>query len=110
MPCPMLATGLPFGSKLVYGQTMFVPHLGVTVDTIEEVQHLTNVCRRFQDTDRRMRLKEFPLETYFNPNAASQGVLFMYLLPIWFDVHSRQWKPGHEPARDYRYWCYATER
>jgi hypothetical protein len=90
------------------GQTMFVPHLGITLDSIEDVERVTSECRRFQEHDARLRLKEFPLQTFFNPNAASQGVLVMYLLPIWFDIHSRWWKPGHEPARDYRYWCYAS--
>jgi hypothetical protein len=90
------------------GQTMFVPHLGITLDTVDNVRELTAACRRFQEADERLRLKEFPLETYFDPNAASQGLLFMYLLPIWFDVHSRWWKPGHEPSKHYRYWCYAS--
>jgi hypothetical protein len=91
------------------GETMFVPHLGITLDGVEEVQRVVDACRRFQAGDPRLRLKEFPLQTYFNPNAASAGVLVMYLLPIWFDLHARSWKAGHEPEKQYRYWCYAPD-
>jgi hypothetical protein len=89
------------------GQTMFVPHLGITLDTVDDIARLQSECQAFRARDPRVRIKEFPLQTYFNPDAASQGFLVMHLLPIWFDVHSRWWKPGKEPEKLFRYWCYA---
>jgi hypothetical protein len=89
------------------GETMFVPHLGITLDTVEDIDRVVEACRAYQEKDPRLHIKEFPLTTYFEPNAASKGVLVKYLLPIWFDLHARSWKPGTAPEKDYRYWCYA---
>jgi hypothetical protein len=76
-------------------------HLGLLLDTREEVDDLLDACRRFQEKDDRLRLKLF--DDIAAPRVTQHAFYVRYLLPIWFDVCSLEYPPGAEPARHWEF-------
>jgi len=76
-------------------------HLGLLVDTREEVDGLLDACRQFKDQDDRMRIKEY--EDLAGPTVTVHAFYVKYLLPIWFDVQCMEWAEGKGPARQWGY-------
>ena len=72
-------------------------HLGLLMDTREEVDDLLEACRRYQEKDDRLRLKLF--DDIVTPTVTQRAFYVSYLLPIWFDVCALEYPPGAEPAR-----------
>ena len=72
-------------------------HLGLLMDTRQEVDDVLEACRRVQEKDDRLRLKEF--DDLVNPRVTQRAFYVRYLLPIWFDVCALEYPEGKEPAR-----------
>ena len=76
-------------------------HLGLLLDSRGEVDELLEQCKKFQARDERMKIKEYDdLET--GP-VTVRAFYVKYLLPLYFDIQHITWKPGSEPARNWRY-------
>jgi hypothetical protein len=76
-------------------------HLGLIMETRAEVDSVLDQCRRFQEKDDRLRIKEY--DDLRGPTFTVHAFYLKHLLPIWFDVQSMEWPPGHEPARRWQY-------
>ncbi|MGH9018936.1 MAG: hypothetical protein ACRDY1_14390 [Acidimicrobiales bacterium] len=76
-------------------------HLGLLVETRQEVDDILAECRRFQEKDERLRLKEYKDLT--TPSLVVHAFYLKYLLPLWFDVQCQERAPGTEPARRWQY-------
>jgi hypothetical protein len=76
-------------------------HLGLLLDTREEVDELLEACQKFADTDDRMQLKLY--DDLVLPTVTVHAFYFRYLLPIWFDVQSMEHQPGREPTGRWQY-------
>lgn len=76
-------------------------HLGLLLDSREEVDDLLEECRRFQEKDDRLALLE--LDDLANPRVTQHAFYVRYILPIWFDVHALIYPPGAAPERSWQY-------
>jgi hypothetical protein len=76
-------------------------HLGLLMETPEEVDAVLAECHRFAEKDARMRIKEY--EDLKGPTITVHAFYVKYLLPIWFDVQSMQWSAGNGPAQRWQY-------
>lgn len=76
-------------------------HLGLLMDTREQVDTILEECQRFADKDDRMRLKIY--EDLVGPTVTTHAFYVKYLLPIWFDVQCMERTAGPEPAHHWEY-------
>ena len=76
-------------------------HLGLLMDSRAEVDSLLEECRRFQEKDDRLRIKEY--EDLVGPTITVHAFYVKHLLPIWFDIQSMEWPVGMEPDRRWQY-------
>jgi hypothetical protein len=76
-------------------------HLGLLVDTRDEVDAVLEECRTFQKSDDRLRIKEY--DDLVGPTMTVHAFYLKHLLPIWFDVQCMEWPAGHLPPRRWRY-------
>lgn len=76
-------------------------HLGLLMDTRDEVDAVLAECRRFQEKDERLRIKEY--EDLTGPTITVHAFYLRHLLPIWFDVQCMEWPPDKEPAQRWQY-------
>ena len=76
-------------------------HLGLLLDTRDEVDSLLRQCREFEATDERLRIKEY--EDLVGPTLTVHAFYVRYLLPIWFDIQCMEWPPGRAPVRRWQY-------
>jgi hypothetical protein len=76
-------------------------HLGLLMDTREEVDAIRDECQRFADKDDRMRLKIY--EDLVGPTVTTHAFYVKYLLPIWFDVQCIERTAGPEPEHHWEY-------
>jgi hypothetical protein len=76
-------------------------HLGLLMDTREEVDATLAACKEFAAHDDRMRIKEYP--DLVGPTITVHAFYVKYVLPIWFDVQSMEWPAGSEPAHHWSY-------
>jgi hypothetical protein len=67
-------------------------HLGLLLDSRRQVDDVLDDCRRFQEKDDRLRIKEF--DDIVMPEITQHAFYVRYILPIWFDVHSQEYPPG----------------
>jgi hypothetical protein len=63
-------------------------HLGLLQDTREEVDDLLDACRRYQEKDDRVQIREY--EDLVYPGLTVHAFYAKYLLPIYFDVQSME--------------------
>jgi hypothetical protein len=77
-------------------------HLGLLMETRQEVDSILAQCRRFQETDARLRIKEYD-DLAAGPTLTVHAFYVKHLLPIWFDVQCMEWPAGSEPARRWQY-------
>ena len=75
-------------------------HLGLLMDTRQEVDTLLEQCREFQARDERLRIKEY--QDLIGPTLTVHAFYVKHLLPIWFDVQCMEW-PAGEPEHRWRY-------
>ncbi|MFP8881126.1 MAG: hypothetical protein VCE43_17605 [Myxococcota bacterium] len=76
-------------------------HLGLLVDSRPEVDELLEQCEKFAERDPRMKIKKY--EDIVEGPVTVRAFYVKYLLPIYFDIQHITWKPGSEPARNWRY-------
>jgi hypothetical protein len=72
-------------------------HLGLLVESREEVDELAEVCKRFKEKDARMAIKE--MDDLVSPNVVCHAFYVRYLLPFWFDVQALEYRSGKAPSR-----------
>ena len=72
-------------------------HLGFLYESRGEVDELLEKCRKWQERDPRVELKEY--EDLVAGPVTVHAFYVKYLLPIWFDVQAIESAPGSEPAR-----------
>lgn len=76
-------------------------HLGLLMDTRDEVDSTLAKCQLFQEKDKRLRIKEY--EDLIGPAVTVHAFYVRHLLPIWFDIQCMEWPPGKEPSRRWQY-------
>ena len=76
-------------------------HLGLLMDTRDEVDHMLEQCQRFRDKDDRVELKLY--EDLHTGNVVVRAFYVRYLLPIWFDVQVIEHRAGTAPAKTWQY-------
>lgn len=76
-------------------------HLGLLMDTRQEVDALLEGCRRFRAKDERLRIKEY--DDLVGPTLTVHAFYVRHLLPIWFDIQCMEWPPGREPEHRWQY-------
>jgi hypothetical protein len=76
-------------------------HLGLLMESRQEVDAVLAECRRFQEKDDRLHIKEY--EDLVYPTLTVHAFYVKHLLPIWFDVQCMEWPAGMEPARKWQY-------
>jgi len=76
-------------------------HLGLLCETRAEVDELLGRIKEFQASDDRVRIKEY--EDLVTGNLTVHAFYVKYLLPIFFDVQSMEWKGGAAPAERWQY-------
>ena len=76
-------------------------HLGFLYQTRSEVDALLETCRKWQQRDERVELKEY--EDLVTGPVTVHAFYVRFLLPIWFDVQTIENAPGSEPARSWRF-------
>ena len=76
-------------------------HLGLLMDTREEIDVIRDECQRFADKDDRMRLKIY--DDLVGPTVTTHAFYVKYLLPIWFDVQCIERTGGPEPEHRWEY-------
>lgn len=76
-------------------------HLGLLMETRDEVDSVLAECKRFQEKDERLRIKEY--EDLTGPTITVHAFYVKHLLPIWFDVQCMERPGGEEPAPRWRY-------
>ncbi len=76
-------------------------HLGLLMETRQEVDGVLAECQRFQEKDDRLRIKEY--EDLVYPTLTVHAFYVRYLLPIWFDVQCMEWPAGREPSTRWQY-------
>jgi len=72
-------------------------HLGIQIDTRDEVDTLLERCIKWQERDERVRIKIY--EDLPQDDVTVHAFYLKYLLPIWLDVQCLEWKPGTEPGK-----------
>ncbi len=63
-------------------------HLGLLQDTRAEVDDLLEACKRYQETDDRVQIREY--EDLVSPGLTVHAFYVKHLLPIYFDVQSME--------------------
>jgi hypothetical protein len=76
-------------------------HLGLLMDSRDEVDALLGRARSFQAEDSRLHIKEY--DDLVGPTLTVHAFYVKYLLPIWFDVQCMEWPVGREPDRRWQY-------
>lgn len=72
-------------------------HLGFLYESRAEVDALREECRKRQERDPRVEIKEY--EDLVTGPVTVHAFYVRFLLPIWFDVQAIETAPGSEPAR-----------
>ena len=77
-------------------------HLGFAYETRAEVEEVLEKCRKYQERDDRVQLKLY--EDIDTGRAVIKAFYVKYLLPIWFDVQSWEFKSAElAPAKRWTY-------
>ena len=76
-------------------------HLGFLYDTREEVDVLHEKCKKRQQQDARVEIKEY--EDLVAGPVTVHAFYVKFLLPIWFDVQAIEYAAGAEPKKSWRY-------
>jgi hypothetical protein len=76
-------------------------HLGFLYDTRAEVDLLLEKCRKRQQQDPRVEIKEY--EDLVAGPVTVHAFYVRFLLPIWFDVQAMEYAQGAAPQKTWRY-------
>ena len=73
-------------------------HLGLLLDTREEVDHLLDLCRRFAEKDDRMQIVDYTQKDLVTGNVTVHAFYVKYLLPLYFDIQVHRARRGQGPG------------
>ena len=76
-------------------------HLGFLLESRAEVEELLARCKKWQERDERVRIKEY--EDLVQGGVTVHAFYVKFLLPIWFDVQCMEYEAGAEPARSWSF-------
>ena len=76
-------------------------HLGLHLDSDAEVEAVLAAAEAFKATDDRVEIRDLGMLEL--EATTTRAIYVRYLLPIWFDVQHIAHRPGHEPAREWRF-------
>jgi hypothetical protein len=76
-------------------------HLGLLLETRDEVDEVLEQCRKFQERDSRMKIKQY--EDLVQGPVVVHAFYVKYLLPIYFDVQHISYAEGSEPEKRWSY-------
>ena len=76
-------------------------HLGLLVETRNEVDELLEACEKFAAGDDRMKIKRY--DDLVQGPVTVRAFYVKYLLPIYFDIQCMTWEPGEEPPKRWSY-------
>lgn len=76
-------------------------HLGLHVDSAEEVAAMLMRCEAFGADHPELEIRR--LDVLDLKATVTHAFYVRYLLPIWFDIQHIAHKPGHAPAREWRF-------
>ncbi len=76
-------------------------HLGLLVETREEVDALLEQCEKFRAQDERMKIKKY--DDLKQGPVTVHAFYVKYLLPIYFDIQCLEWERGSQPEKRWRY-------
>jgi hypothetical protein len=76
-------------------------HLGLLLESREEVDELLEQCKKFQAQDDRLTIKEY--DDLEQGPVVVRAFYVKYLLPLYFDVQHIQYAPGTEPPKRWSY-------
>ena len=76
-------------------------HLGLLMDSREEVDDLLARCEDYRARDERVRIKRY--DDLVQGTVTVHAFYVKYLLPIWFDVQSQEYATGSGPRRRWSY-------
>ncbi len=85
----------------VHLQSPGYDHLGFLFETRAEVDDKLALCKKWQQKDARLRLKEYD-DLVIAPTV-THAFYVQFLLPIWFDVQTIEYEPGTAPAKQWVY-------
>ena len=78
-------------------------HLGLLMESREEVDEMLERCQRFQEKDDRLKIRTF--DDLITGNVVVHAFYVKHLLPIWFDIQIIERAEGSKgPAKR---WAYA---
>jgi hypothetical protein len=83
-------------------QSPGLDHLGLLMESREEVDEMLERCHRFRDKDERCQILEF--KDLVTGSVVVHAFYVKYLLPIWFDVQVIEHEAGKGPEHR---WVYA---
>lgn len=76
-------------------------HLGLLLETREEVDAVHARCRAWAERDDRVGIKEY--DDLLQGDVTVHAFYVRYLLPVWFDVQCLEWAEGKAPRRRWIY-------
>lgn len=76
-------------------------HLGLHVDSFEQVEAMMAACEAWRERDPRLEIRDFGVLDL--EQTRTRAFYVRYLLPIWFDIQHIEAKPGYPPARTWRF-------
>ena len=76
-------------------------HLGLLLESREEVDEVLEQCLKFQERDPRMKIKRY--DDLVQGPVTARAFYVKYLLPIYFDIQHLQWQAGSEPENRWSY-------
>ncbi len=72
-------------------------HLGLLCETRQEVDELLERCRKFQEQDERVQIRDY--DDLIFGDTTCRAFYVKFLLPIYFDVQALEHAPGTGPRR-----------
>ncbi len=76
-------------------------HLGILVETRAEVDEMLAKCKRQQEADKRIAIREY--DDLLQGDLTVHAFYVKYLLPIYFDVQCMEWAEGTGPTKNWTY-------
>ena len=76
-------------------------HLGLLIETREEVDALLEQCEKFREQDERMKIKKY--DDLKQGPVTVHAFYVKYLLPIYFDIQCLEWERGSQPEKRWHY-------
>jgi hypothetical protein len=98
---PMTLPAKPVG--MGPGETVIIPHLGIELGSVEEVERVLAAVQEYQAKDPEVKLWDAGENRFPGHGGLHHAFLVAYMLPVWFDVYATRWDPGREPQRSWKY-------